>query len=101
MGNKSSLLLCEEEIAQIQEETGCKLFFLYIATFAFIDVVYEQSSLSKRCASSKVQPFDISYLLWINIIIHHNICFDVIFSLITCLTLSILYLRLSKLRAAS
>jgi hypothetical protein len=25
MGNKSSLLLREEEIAQIQEETGCKL----------------------------------------------------------------------------
>lgn len=24
MGNKSSLLLREEEIAQIQEETGCK-----------------------------------------------------------------------------
>jgi hypothetical protein len=25
MGNKSSLLLREEEIAQIQEETGCEL----------------------------------------------------------------------------
>lgn len=30
MGNKSSLLLREEEIAQIQEETGCKLHFRLI-----------------------------------------------------------------------
>lgn len=29
MGNKSSLLLREEEIAQIQEETGCKLTCLF------------------------------------------------------------------------
>lgn len=29
MGNRSSLLLREEEIAQIQEETGCKLNKLY------------------------------------------------------------------------
>jgi hypothetical protein len=27
MGNRSSLLLREEEIAQIQEETGCKDYF--------------------------------------------------------------------------
>lgn len=27
MGNKSSLLLRAEEIAQIQQETGCKYFF--------------------------------------------------------------------------
>lgn len=26
MGNRSSLLLREEEIAQIQEETGCKSY---------------------------------------------------------------------------
>lgn len=31
MGNKSSLLLREEEIAQIQEETGCKYsLFIYL-----------------------------------------------------------------------
>lgn len=28
MGNKSSLLLREEEIAQIQDETGCKYYFI-------------------------------------------------------------------------
>lgn len=28
MGNRSSLLLREEEIAQIQRETGCKYFLL-------------------------------------------------------------------------
>jgi hypothetical protein len=28
MGNRSSLLLREEEIAQIQEETGCKNLFI-------------------------------------------------------------------------
>jgi hypothetical protein len=28
MGNKSSLLLREEEIAQIHEETGCKFNYL-------------------------------------------------------------------------
>lgn len=32
MGNKSSLLLRQEEIAQIQEDTGCKCFF---STFFF------------------------------------------------------------------
>lgn len=29
MGNRSSLLLREEEIAQIQEETGCKFTFTF------------------------------------------------------------------------
>lgn len=30
MGNKSSLLLRPEEIAQIQEETGCKFSFVNV-----------------------------------------------------------------------
>lgn len=30
MGNKSSLLLREEEIAQIQEETGCKYLLSFL-----------------------------------------------------------------------
>lgn len=34
MGNKSSLLLREEEIAQIQEETGCK----YLPVFMFTNL---------------------------------------------------------------
>lgn len=35
MGNKSSLLLREEEIAQIQEATGCKF---YLQNMLFRDV---------------------------------------------------------------
>lgn len=36
MGNKSSLLLQEEEIAQIQEETGCKYLFSKLQKFMFL-----------------------------------------------------------------
>lgn len=48
MGNKSSLLLRPEEIAQIQDETGCKKFF-YFHLF-FLSVL--------------VSIFQITYLIW-------------------------------------
>ena len=43
MGNRSSLLLRDEEIAQIQEETGCKCFSAYFppyVTSSFYNMAY-------------------------------------------------------------
>lgn len=37
MGNRSSLLLRDEEIAQIQDETGCKYhYIIYIIYYIWI-----------------------------------------------------------------
>lgn len=54
MGNKSSLLLREEEIAQIQEETGCEYSFLLYSTRSTEQCIYSSNDVVNNEKKSKV-----------------------------------------------